>query len=245
MSVSYQTCQNAPAAAEACASHVVAVLEEALESQELATLAVSGGTSPKWMFERLAASNLPWNRTHLFFVDERVVPPSDPASNFKLANEHLILPARVPQSSVHRVAVELAPQAAAQHYVEQIRRFFGLNEGDLPRFDVVHRGMGPDAHTASLFPGDPLIEDRQGIAAATFAAQFRQWRVTLLPGVLVAAKHTVFLVTGDDKKEALRSVIHGEYDPMRYPAQIATRPGHDVVWFLDQAAAALIELLQS
>ncbi|MGA2155173.1 MAG: 6-phosphogluconolactonase [Bryobacteraceae bacterium] len=245
MSVSYQTCQNAPAAAEACASHVVAVLEEALESQELATLAVSGGTSPKWMFERLAASNLPWNRTHLFFVDERVVPPSDPASNFKLANEHLILPARVPQSSVHRVAGELAPQAAAQHYVEQIRRFFGLNEGDLPRFDVVHRGMGPDAHTASLFPGDPLIEDRQGIAAATFAAQFRQWRVTLLPGVLVAAKHTVFLVTGDDKKEALRSVIHGEYDPMRYPAQIATRPGHDVVWFLDQAAAALIELLQS
>ena len=245
MSVSYQTCQNAPAAAEACASHVVAVLEEALESQELATLAVSGGTSPKWMFERLAASNLPWNRTHLFFVDERVVPPSDPASNFKLANEHLILPARVPQSSVHRVAGELAPQAAAQHYVEQIRRFFGLNEGDLPRFDVVHRGMGPDAHTASLFPGDPLIEDRQGIAAATFAAQFRQWRVTLLPGFLVAAKHTVFLVTGDDKKEALRSVIHGEYDPMRYPAQIATRPGHDVVWFLDQAAAALIELLQS
>ncbi|HEY1183641.1 MAG TPA: 6-phosphogluconolactonase [Bryobacteraceae bacterium] len=245
MSVSYQTCQNAPAAAEACASHVVAVLEGALESQELATLAVSGGTSPKWMFERLAASNLPWNRTHLFFVDERVVPPSDPASNFKLANEHLILPARVPQSSVHRVAGELAPQAAAQHYVEQIRRFFGLNEGDLPRFDVVHRGMGPDAHTASLFPGDPLIEDRQGIAAATFAAQFRQWRVTLLPGVLVAAKHTVFLVTGDDKKEALRSVIHGEYDPMRYPAQIATRPGHDVVWFLDQAAAALIELLQS
>jgi 6-phosphogluconolactonase len=101
--------------------------------------------------------------------------------------------------------------------------------------------MGPDGHTASLFPGDPLIEDRQGIAAATFAAQFRQWRVTLLPGVLVAAKHTVFLVTGDDKKEALRAVIKGEYDPMKYPAQIATRPGHDVVWFLDQAAAALIE----
>jgi 6-phosphogluconolactonase len=241
MSVSYQTCQNAAAAAEACAGHVVTLLEAALSTQELATLAVSGGTSPKWMFERLAASNLPWNRTHLFFVDERVVPATDPASNFKLANEHLILPAHVPQSSVHRVAGELAPQAAAQRYADDIRRFFGLNEGDLPRFDVVHRGMGPDAHTASLFPGSPLIEDRQGIAAATFAAQFQQWRVTLLPAVLEAAKHTVFLVTGDDKKEALRAVVRGEYDPMKYPAQIATRPGRDVTWFLDQAAAALIE----
>ncbi|MGB9456508.1 MAG: 6-phosphogluconolactonase [Bryobacteraceae bacterium] len=241
MSVSYHTCQNAPAAAEACAGQIVASLEEVLSSQELATLAVSGGTSPKLMFERLAAANLPWNRTHLFFVDERMVPPSDPASNFKLANDHLILPARVPQSSVHRVLGELAPQAAAQRYAEEIRRFFGLNEGDLPRFDVVHRGMGPDGHSASLFPGDPLIEDREGIAAATFAPQFRQWRVTLLPGVLMAAKSTVFLVTGDDKKEALRSVIKGEYDPMKYPAQIATRPGHDVAWFLDEAAAALME----
>ncbi len=241
MSTSYQTCEDAPAAAEACAGHIVTLLEAALASQELATLAVSGGTSPKWMFERLAASNLPWNRTHLFFVDERVVPPSDPASNFKLANEHLILPARIPQSSVHRIAGELAPPAAAQRYSDDIRRFFGLNQGEFPHFDVVHRGMGPDAHTASLFRGDPLIDDRSGLAAATFAAQFRQWRVTLLPGVLVAAKHTVFLVTGDDKKEALRSVIHDEYDPMKYPAQIATRPGRDVVWFLDQAAAALIE----
>lgn len=241
MSTSYQTCEDAPAAAEACAGHIVTLLEAALASQELATLAVSGGTSPKWMFERLAASNLPWNRTHLFFVDERVVPPSDPASNFKLANDHLILPARVPQSSIHRVLGELAPQAAAQRYTEEIRRFFGLNEGDLPSFDMVHRGMGPDGHSASLFPGDPLIEDREGIAAATFAPQFRQWRVTLLPGVLMAAKSTVFLVAGDDKKEALRAVIKGEYDPMKYPAQIATRPGHDVAWFLDEAAAALME----
>jgi len=241
VSISYQTCQNAPAAAEACASHIVTLLEDALSGQELATLAVSGGTTPKWMFEHLAVSNLPWSRIHLFFVDERVVPPADPASNFKLANDHLILPARVPQSSVHRVLGELAPPAAAQRYTEEIRRFFGLDEGDLPRFDVVHRGMGPDAHSASLFPGDPLIEDRQGIAAATFAARFRQWRVTLLPGVLIAAKHTVFLVTGDDKKEALRSVIKGEYDPMQYPAQIATRPGRGVAWFLDEAAAALME----
>jgi len=241
VSVFYHTSQNAPDAAAACADRIVALIEDALSAQEIATLAVSGGTTPKWMFEHLAASAIPWNRIHVFFVDERMVPPSDTASNFKLANDHLLLPARVPQGNVHRVFGELAPQAAALRYSEEIRRFFGLNNGDLPRFDVVHRGMGPDAHSASLFPGDPLIEDRQGIAAATFAKQFRQWRVTLLPGVLIAAKHTVFLVTGDDKKDALRSVIKGEYDPMKYPAQIAARPGRGVAWFLDEAAAALME----
>jgi 6-phosphogluconolactonase len=241
VSVHYQTCQTAPCAAEECASYVATLIEDTLSRHKVATLAVSGGTTPKWMFEHLAASSLPWDRIHLFFVDERMVPPSDAASNFKLANDHLILPARIPPSSVHRVLGELDPQEAARRYSDEIRGFFGLQDGDLPHFDLVHRGMGPDAHSASLFPGDPLIEDRKGIAAATFAPQFRQWRVTLLPGVLMAAKHTVFLVTGADKKEALHSVIKGEYDPMKYPAQISTRPGRGVVWFLDEAAAALMK----
>ena len=241
MSASYQTCQNAPAAAEACASQIVTLLEAALAGQELTTLAVSGGTSPKPMFDRLAASNLPWNRIHLFFVDERVVPPSDPASNFKMVNEHLILPARIPQPNVHRIAGELDPEAAAQHYAEQIRRFFGLDQGEPPRFDLVHRGMGPDAHTASLFPGDPLIDDRAGIAAATFAKKFAQWRVTLLPGVLLAARNTVFLVAGEDKVAAMRSVFHAPYDPKKFPSQIGNE-GDSVAWFLDEKAAAGLTL---
>ena len=111
----------------------------------------------------------------------------------------------------------------------------------MPRFDVVHRGMGPDAHTASLFPGDPLIEDRDSIAAANFAPKFHQWRVTLLPGALLAARHTVFLVAGADKKEAVRAVFHEEYDPMKYPAQIASHHGRGVAWFLDQAAGEPLE----
>jgi 6-phosphogluconolactonase len=100
--------------------------------------------------------------------------------------------------------------------------------------------MGPDAHTASLFPGDPLIADREGIAAATFARKFNQWRVTLLPGALMAANHTVFLVAGEDKAEAVRAVFKEQYDPMKYPAQIATHPGRGVAWFLDEKAAALM-----
>jgi 6-phosphogluconolactonase len=136
---------------------------------------------------------------------------------------------------------EIPPKTAAARYAGEIRDFFGLEEGQLPHFDLVHRGMGPDAHSASLFPGEPLIEDREGIAAAVFVAKFNQWRVTLLPGTLLAARHTVFLVAGADKAEAVRAVFQAEYDPSRYPAQIASHHGRGVAWFLDQDAAALLD----
>jgi 6-phosphogluconolactonase len=174
-------------------------------------------------------------------VDERCVPPTDVASNYKLADDFLIHPAHIPGRNVHRILGELTPATAAKRYAGEVRDFFGLEEGEMPRFDVVHRGMGPDAHTASLFPGEPLIDDREGIAAAVYVEKFHQWRVTLLPGALLAAKHTVFVVAGDDKAEAVRAVFQEEYDPKKYPAQIASHHGRGVTWFLDEAAARLME----
>lgn len=241
MSVHWHTYPDAAAAADACAHHALALLEEALAGQELATLAVSGGTTPKRMFETMAASRFQWDRVHLFWVDERGVPPTDVASNYKLTYEHLIQRVHIPTRNIHRILGEIQPENAAKRYEEEIRDFFGLDTAEMPHFDVVHRGMGPDAHTASLFPGDPLINDREHVAAATFAEKFKQWRITLLPGALLAAKHTVFLVAGEDKKEAVRAVFHEEYNPMKYPAQIASHHGRGVTWFLDQAAAALMD----
>ena len=104
-----------------------------------------------------------------------------------------------------------------------------------------HFTSQPDAHTASLFPGQPLIDDRDLIAAPVYVEKFKQWRVTLLPGVLLAAKHTVFLVAGEDKAEAARSIFHDEYEPKKYPAQIASHQGRGVTWFLDEAAAKLMD----
>jgi 6-phosphogluconolactonase len=138
---------------------------------------------------------------------------------------------------VHRIVGEIAPPDAAERYAAEICEFFGLHDGQMPQFDIIHRGMGPDAHTASLFPGDPLINDRAGIAASTFAKKFNQWRVTLLPGVLLAARNTVFLVAGEDKVDALHSVFHAPYDPMKFPSQLAN-DGDSVTWFLDASAAA-------
>ncbi len=186
-------------------------------------------------------SKLRWDRVHLFWVDERCVPPTDPASNYRLADECLIRPAQIPHRQVHRICGEMSPPTAAARYAEEIREFFGLEEGEFPHFDLVHRGMGPDAHTASLFPGDPLLEDRERIAAAAFVKKFQQWRVTLLPGALLAAKHTVFLVAGADKQDAVRAVFREEYDPIQYPAQIASHHGRAVTWFLDEAAAGLLD----
>jgi 6-phosphogluconolactonase len=222
---------DAAAAAQACAVRVLALLEDALSRQDAATFAISGGSTPKLLFDQLAASAFPWERVHLFWVDERCVPPTDDASNYKLAYERLIGRARIPDANIHRICGELDPPEAAARYIAGVRGFFHLDGAELPRFDVMHRGMGPDAHTASLFPGSALIEDRSGIAAAVFAPQFNQWRVTLLPGVLEAARNTVLLVAGADKAEALRAVVQAPYDPKRYPAQIAATQAE---WFLDR-----------
>jgi 6-phosphogluconolactonase len=241
MSAHYHKFPDAEAAAEAASTHIVSLLEEALSSQESATFAISGGATPQPLYRRLAAVRLPWDKVHIFWVDERCVSPTDSASNFKLADELLIHPARIPRRNVHRVMGEMQPLNAARRYVSDIREFFGLDDGELPHFDIVHRGMGADAHTASLFPGEPLIEDRELIAASVWVEKMHQFRVTLLPGVLLAAKHTVFLVTGADKAEPARAVLQGEHDPMIYPAQIATRDGRGVTWFLDEPAARLLE----
>jgi 6-phosphogluconolactonase len=226
---------DAEGAATACAEQILDWLREALENRELSSLAISGGSSPRRMFEIFASTLFAWDRVHLFWVDERAVPPSDAQSNFKFAQDSWLRPGNFPASNIHRILAELDPTAAAAHYTEDIQKFFGLAAGELPHFDVIHRGMGPDAHTASLFPGEPLLEDRSGIADAVWVEKFKQWRITLLPGVLLAAQHTALLVAGSDKTAALRSVLTESFDPLRYPAQIASGPG--AIWFVDAAAA--------
>jgi 6-phosphogluconolactonase len=231
--------ENAQAASVACAGKIVELLARALASQPRASLAVSGGSTPKMMFAEMAKAKFDWSNVHLFWVDERMVPPTDPQSNYKLAKDNFIDPAHFPSANVHRVEGGLTPQEAAKLYADDIRAFFNL-AGAVPQFDIVHRGMGPDAHTASLFPGEPLIDDHKNLAGAVYNEKLHQWRVTLLPAVLEAARNTLMLVAGDDKAEPLKAVLHQPYDPKRYPAQIKTYDGQGVIWYLDKAAARLI-----
>jgi len=236
-----QILPDALTTAEACARHILKVLNEALATREYATLALSGGSTPQLLFGRMAVGKFSWDRVHLFWVDERPVPPGDPRSNYRLAEESLIAPASIPKKNVHRIRAELHHNAAAEMYVDEIRSFFRLQPHEVPRFDVVQRGMGADAHTASLFPAEPLISDREKIAAAVRVEKLAQWRITLLPGALLAAHHTAVLVAGEDKAAAVQSVFEEAYDPNKYPAQLGMRNGNETTWFLDAGAAKLLK----
>jgi 6-phosphogluconolactonase len=229
VSVRRVICPSDAAAAEACAAEMLTLIAAARDAAGRASVAISGGSSPKPMFAKMAAAGFDWAGVHIFFVDERCVPPTDSASNYRMANEYLLQPAAIPPAQVHRISGELDPAEAARQYAGELANFFHETP---PRFDILHRGMGPDAHTASLFPGDPLIDDCAGVTSSTFAPQFNQWRVTLLPAVLLAARHTLVLAPGADKAEALTHVFGTVFDEKKYPAQIGIQEGIQMTWYL-------------
>lgn len=241
MSAQRKSYPDGDAAAQACGAHILALLETAVSGDSDATLAVSGGTTPKPMFDYMARAGFNWSHVHIFWVDERAVPPNHEQSNYRLVEDCLIKPGRIPHRNVHRVYGELPPAQAAKRYQADLIDFFEILEGDLPHFDVIHLGMGADAHTASLFPGEPLVEDREGLAAAVFVEKIPQWRITLLPGVLLAAHHIAVLVAGQDKGPALQHVFQDGYSPREYPAQIIAHHARRATWFLDAAAAQALE----
>ncbi|HVW87543.1 MAG TPA: 6-phosphogluconolactonase [Bryobacteraceae bacterium] len=235
MSVEIRKHADPKAAAEACGAAIFDLLGAARRERGSASLAVSGGSTPRIMFEWMARQEFDWNGIDLFWVDERCVPIDDSQSNYRMTREALLDSIGLEPFQIHRIETEFVPDEAALRYVNDITRSFRLAPGELPEFDVLQRGMGPDTHTASLFPGEPLIENRTGIAAAVWVEKFKQHRVTLLPGVLERAKHTLCLVTGADKTDALLQVLRGTYDALHIPSQIASP---EMIWFIDDAAGA-------
>ncbi|MFN8942622.1 MAG: 6-phosphogluconolactonase [Acidobacteriota bacterium] len=240
MSPTVHTYANAEEAAQACAERMAGIMKESIEQRGEARVALSGGSTPKLMFGYLAKLPMDWKQVWLYWVDERVVPPEDPDSNYRMAMEYLIRPAGIPIENLNRIAGERYPEEAAAHYVSEIQVDFQLKEGELPVFDLIHRGMGADSHTASLFPGDPLVDDEYEIAANTYVEKFKSHRVTLMPGVLKAARHTVILAPGADKAEALWDVLEGKPNVRAHPCQIAAKPPYPTEWFVDEAAARLL-----
>ena len=220
-------------AATACGDRILALLDEARQARGVATLAVSGGSTPRLMFQSMAQRNYDWSGIELFWVDERIVPPTDGQSNYRVTREALLDAISMTAIQIHRIEGELTPENANENYVAEIRRVFALSGGALPVFDVIQRGMGPDAHTASLFPGEPLTQNETDIAAAVWVEKMGQHRVTLLPGVLERARHTLCLVSGADKTTALRSVLDEPRDTMLRPSQIASE---EMIWYVDELA---------
>ncbi len=204
------------------------------------TVALSGGSTPRGLYQELVAnfsSELLWENVFFFWGDERHVPPDDPESNYRVANESLLSKLSIPADHVFRIQSE-RPDAgeAARVYEQTLRDFFRPAPGSFPRLDLVLLGMGPDGHTASLFPGTTAIEERRHFVVANWVEKFSTFRITLTFPVLNHAACVMFLVSGSDKAEMIRNALR---DPgANLPCQRIRPDDGELIWFLDQAAAA-------
>ena len=188
-----------------------------------------------------AAGELPWNKIHFFWGDERHVPPQDPQSNFRMAQETLFASAPVPVQNIHRVHAE-EPDAiiAAEKYERELHSFFNLKTGQLPRLDCVLLGIGTDGHTASLFPATNALNEKKRLVVANWVEKFQCHRITMTAPVLNHAAQVLFLVSGQEKAEVLKEILEGEYRPDLLPAQLI-RPVHGkLLWLVDEAAGSYL-----
>lgn len=223
---------SSEAAAEAAGRFILDRLIDAAAAGQAASVAFSGGSTPRLMLEWMGRQAAPWDRIHVFFADERSVAPDHKDSNYRMVREALLDHAS--GAHVHRIEAELGAPEAAARYDSELRSFFARE----PAFDVLHLGMGADAHTASLFPGLDEILDREHHVAAVWVEKLATHRITLMPRVLLSARTTVALVTGADKAKPLAAVLTQPYQPRLLPMQIVRQEARDLHWFLDQTAAA-------
>jgi 6-phosphogluconolactonase len=227
--------------ARAAALRFVELGRASVEASGRFSVALAGGSTPKRIYELLAgedfAAGLDWSGVHVFFGDERCVPPDDADSNYRMANEALLSRVGLPEENVHRMRGEGDAVANARLYEDELRDFFG-EDAAWPEFDLIMLGMGDDGHTASLFPGTHALDARAAWVAANWVEKFNTYRVTLTAPAINHARHVMFIVTGAGKAERLQEVIYGAHDPQRLPSQLIQPPAGALMWFLDEAAAA-------
>ena len=226
------------------AAEVVRASTEAVRENGRFTVALSGGSTPKGLYSLLATDpalreQIPWDRIHFFWGDERHVAPDHPDSNFRMANEAMLSTVPVGPSQILRIAGERADAAtAAREYESALRDFFHLDDSRFPRFDLVLLGMGPDGHTASLFPNTDAVREDTRLVVANWVDKFKMYCITLTVRALSNAALVVFLVSGDDKAEMLQAVLHDRAD--RFPASLIRPQDGPPTWLVDKNAARLM-----
>lgn len=232
----------------AAAEELVRAARDAIGAQGRFTVALSGGSTPKALYSLLATnySTFAWNRVFLFFGDERHVPPTDPDSNYRMVHESLLTKIAIPAENVFRVPAENPDAAAAaSDYETQLRRFFELRPeirpgdrpGEFPRFDLILLGLGPDGHTASLFPDSSALDEQSRLVVANWVAKLSTFRITFTFPVLNRAAEVMFMASGADKAGMLHQVLEGKSIPP-LPSQRVQPSDGNLLWMLDEAAAA-------
>ena len=239
----------------AAADEVIRAVKQAVRERNRFTIALAGGSTPKGLYTLLAANAdvFPWDRMFLFWGDERHVPPNDPQSNFRMAQEALLSRVPVPAQNVFRIPAENPDaNAAAAAYEQSLRKFFDVHEGEFPSFDFILLGLGPDGHTASLFPETAALEEKTCWVVANWVEKLRTHRITLTLPVLNAARIAAFLVSGTDKAAILHQILEDKDNDKdedgnkdkdkdadeKYPARLVRPKSGKVIWFVDRAAAS-------
>jgi 6-phosphogluconolactonase len=219
--------------------------QESIKSKNLFHVAISGGYTPKLFFEFLGqlpeVKALHWGKIELFWVDERIVRPDSQWSNYKLAADTFLTKVPIPQENIHQIPTEHSDfKIAAKYYEETIRKVFGLEENQLPEFDLILLGMGADGHTASMFPNSYASFDTENLACVVYVLDEKQNRITLTHPVLLAASHLAVLVSGEEKAEILQKVLTSEPDEIKYPIHVLWPVLDKVTWLVDKQAAKFL-----
>ncbi len=208
-------------------------------------VALSGGSTPRALHQALVAHYrdlIPWERVQVFWSDERCVPPDDPESNYRMARETLLEQVPLPADNIHRMPGERSDyDAAAADYEVEMRHVFGVPPDVLLRFDLILLGMGPDGHTASLFPGSPALHETSRLVVPNQGPKPPPQRLTFTYPLINSARQIMFLVAGAEKAEALRDVLSGQTTIEERPS-VGVRPTDgEVIWMVDREAMRLYE----
>ncbi len=227
---------------------LVRCISETLSRKERFTMALSGGSTPKTFFSLLVEDDyfkntIPWEKIHFFWGDERHVPPQDEQSNYRMAHDIMLAKAHVRTDNIHRMPTEQDDAGkVAQDYEQELRQFFKLTADQLPVIDFNLLGIGPDGHTASLFPETMALQENRRLVVANWVEKFQTHRITMTVPVLNNVDTIVFLVSGRQKADILQQILEGEYRPNQLPAQLIRPRQGRLLWLVDQAAASRLTL---
>jgi len=230
------------AMSEAAAERIASMLEAAIAARGVAAMALTGGSTPDLLYAFLADPHRPWRQridwthVHLFWGDEREVAPDHPESNFGLAYRFLLQHVKVPDAQVHRMRGELPASDAGRLYDAVLRARREQTAG--PLFDVMLLGIGANAHIASIFPGSPVVAERQTLATGVEVPELSQWRITMTPPALLDSSDIIVIANDASKADAIHAAIEAPLDIARYPAQLLRDAGELVEWIIDSASAA-------
>lgn len=228
------------------AQEFVRLASEAIRAKGFFTVALSGGSTPKGLYMQLACDNyreqVPWSHVHLFWGDERCVPPDHPESNYRMICEALITRVPIPKENIYRIPAEREDRArAAMEYEQALMTFFRLNAGMFPRFDLILLGMGDDGHTASLFPFTSALDETDRLVLASYVEKLGVYRLTLSVPTLNQAREVMFLISGASKASVLREVLEGDYQPKRLPSQLIQPVNGRLLFIADLSAAGKLK----